>query len=144
MKSQINGLGLVLFLTTAPLAFSQEATPQPCPDVVPGSLGCELVLWSRLQAPVPLPEPDVKPVPPSDGHSPSERDQAGPKTTRQSITGTIVRQGVRCVLKLADNSTYQLDNQNTVKQYQDKKVKIVGTLDADNHTLHVESIEVAS
>jgi hypothetical protein len=48
------------------------------------------------------------------------------------------------VLKAADNSTYQLDDQNRVKQYQDKKVKIVGTLDADNDTLHVESIEVAS
>jgi hypothetical protein len=48
------------------------------------------------------------------------------------------------VLKAADNSTYQLDDQNRAKQYQDKKVKIVGTLDADNDILHVESIQVVS
>lgn len=144
MKRQTNSLGLALFLVTVPWALSQEVTPQPCPDVVPGSLGCELVLWSRLQSPVPLPEPDAKPVPPPDGHSPSESPQAGPKTIRQSITGIIVRQGLRCVLKAADNSTYQLDDQNRAKQYQDKKVKIVGTLDADNDILHVESIQVVS
>jgi hypothetical protein len=71
-------LGLALFLAVAPLAFTQDGTAQPCPDVTPGTLGCQLVAWSQLQEPVPLPEPETKPAPPREqqpGQSPNSETQ---------------------------------------------------------------------
>jgi hypothetical protein len=138
-------LGLALLLAFAPLAFSQEGSAQPCPDVREGSLGCQLVAWSHLQDPVPLPQPETKPAPPPDqepGQSPDS--QAQPQASKQSISGIIVRQGEKYVLKAGDNTTYQLDDQEKASRYQNKQVTVVGRLDAGSSTFHVESIELAS
>ncbi|HXM22254.1 MAG TPA: DUF5818 domain-containing protein [Terriglobales bacterium] len=149
MKLETNSqIALAFFLVIAPLAFSQDGTLQPCPYVTPGTLGCELVAWSQLQEPVPLPEPDTKPVPPPDKQrdaqpGQSASSQAQPPASRQSITGIIVRHGEKCILRAGANTTYQLDNQNKARQYQDKRVKIVGRLDVDSATFHIESIELA-
>jgi Protein of unknown function (DUF5818) len=138
-------LGLILLLAFAPLAFSQQGSAQPCPDVTPGTLGCELVAWSHLQEPVPLPESETKPAPPPEqqpGQSPNSQTQ--PQASRQRITGIIVRQGEKYVLKAGDNTTYQLDDQDRAGRYQDKQVMVVGRLDPDSNTFHIESIELAS
>jgi hypothetical protein len=138
-------LGLALFLTIAPWAFTQDGAVQPCPDVAPNAIGCEPVAWSRLQEPVPLPEPEAKPAPsPDQQPAPSPDSQTEPKAARQSITGIIVRQGEKYVLKAGDNTTYQLDDQDRARRYQDKQVLIVGSLDARSHTFHIESIELTS
>ena len=137
------GLSLLLFL--APMAVSQDGGSQPCPDATPGALACELIAWSHLQEPAPLPEPDANPVPPSDQPGkPSPDSQAQPETSTRSIVGIIVRQGEKYVLKAGDNTTYQLDDQDRAKQYQDKQVKVVGRLDSTSNSLHIESIEVVS
>ena len=141
-------LGLTLFLLVSSWVFSQDASPQPCPDVKADTLGCEPVAWSQLQEPVPLPEPGTAPAP-----SPDQQDQQSaqsasskvqPDTPKQSIKGIILRQGEKFVLKAGDNTTYQLDDQNKAGQYQDKQVNVVGVLDADSNTLHIETIELAS
>jgi hypothetical protein len=146
MKQAFAWIGLVFLLViVAPLAFSQDGTPQPCPDVEPGALGCEPVAWSRLQEPTPLPEPDANPAPSADPQAgQSSNSPAQPQTPKQSITGIILKQGKKYVLKAGDNTTYQLDDQSRAAQYQDKQVKVVGRLDADNNTLHIESIGLAS
>jgi len=74
---------LALFLAITPLAFSQDGTPQPCPELTSQTLGCEPVAWSGLQEPepVPPPEPDPKPEPPPD----QQRDPPQPQAYRQSI-----------------------------------------------------------
>ncbi|MGA8489325.1 MAG: hypothetical protein WB711_02820, partial [Terriglobales bacterium] len=59
-------LGLALFLLFSSSAFSQGASPQPCPEVTEDTLGCEPIAWSQLQAPVPLPDPDTEPAPTPD------------------------------------------------------------------------------
>jgi hypothetical protein len=147
-------LGLALFLLVSSWAFSQDASPQPCPDVKPDAMGCEPVAWSQLQEPVPLPEPgSVEPgtaSAPSPDQQPDQQwaqstgSQVQPDTPKQSIKGIIVRQGEKFVLKAGDNTTYQLDDQNKARQYQDKQVNVVGVLDADSNTLHIETIELAS
>jgi hypothetical protein len=83
-------LGIVFLLTLAPVGFSQDGNPQPCPAVAPGTLGCELVEWSQLQEPVPLPEPDAKPVPPPyRQQDPQPGQTASPKAQPQSPTQSI-------------------------------------------------------
>lgn len=139
-------LGLALFLVLAPCALSQDGTPQPCPDVTAEALGCELIAWSHLQEPAPLPEPDTKPPDqqPNSQRGESQSSRSRPPASRQSITGTLVRQGEKYVLKAGDNTTYQLDDQSRAAQYQNKRVKVVGRLDAGNNTLQIESIELVS
>jgi hypothetical protein len=140
-------IGLMFLLAAVPLGVSQDATLQPCPEVRPGALGCELIAWTKSQAPEPLPEPDGRAVPPSDerrdpqsGQSTSSELQA----SRQSIAGIIVRQGEKFVLKAGDDTTYQLDDQIRAGQYEDKPVKIVGSLEVPSNTLHIESIAFAT
>ncbi len=150
MKREASALiGLACFLLISSWAFSQDATPQPCPEVMPGTLGCEPVAWSQLQEPVPLPDRDTEPVPPPDQQappqsSPSASSQVQPQTAKQSIKGIIVKEGEKFVLKAGDTTTYQLDDQSKARQYQDKEVNVIGILDPDSNTLHVETIELAS
>ena len=134
---------LLLVFTVSPVVFCQEETPQPCPDVTPGALGCEPVEWSRLQEAVPLPDSSPSPddqQPDQSANSQSQQQQA----SKQSITGIIVKQGERFVLKAGDDTTYQLDDQSRVTKYQDKRVKVVGSVDPATKTLHIESIELVS
>jgi hypothetical protein len=142
-------VGLAFFLLISSWAFSQDAAPQPCPNVTSGTLGCEPVAWSQLQEPVPLPDPNAEPTPSPDQQpdlptSQSGSSQVQPETAKQSIKGIIVRQGEKFVLQAGDNTTYQLDDQNKARQYQDKQVSIVGILDTDSNTLHIETIELVS
>jgi hypothetical protein len=133
-------LGL-LFLIIAPWAIAQDGGAQPCPAMAPDAMGCQLVAWSHLQEPVPLPEskpaaPDQQP-----GQSPDAQTQ---QASRQRMTGIIVRQGEKFVLKAGDNTPYQLDDQERARRYQDKQVLVVGRLDTETNTFHIESIELAS
>lgn len=48
------------------------------------------------------------------------------------------------VLKVASNSTYQLEGQGDVQQYENQDVKIVGTLDTGSNTIRVVKIELLS
>jgi len=131
-------LWLGFFLAMTSLALAQDAA-QPCPDVAPNALGCELVAWSHLQEPVPLPESQSQPAPDQPTGQPPDS-----RASRQGITGIIVRQGEKYVLKARDTTTYQLDDQERAKHYQDKRVMVVGRLDPDSNTVHIESIELVS
>jgi hypothetical protein len=62
----------------------------------------------------------------------------------QSFTGKIVKDGGRYVLKVASNSTYQLDAQGDVKQYENQDVKVIGNLDSSSNTIRVVKIELLS
>ena len=148
MKSVVNPNTLVKFalvVVMASQAFAQAGSPRPCPDATAGTLGCELIAWSRLQSPV----PESKPSTPADRRpdsqpSQSPNAQTQPQASRESITGIIVKQGEKYILKAGDNTTYQLDDQNRARQYQDKRVRVVGRVDAESNTLHIESIDLVS
>jgi Protein of unknown function (DUF5818) len=148
-RTKIALLVLAFSTAVAPLAFSQNGGPQPCPEVSPGALGCQLIAWSQLQEPAPLPEPDAKTAPPDQQPDPqptqpTTAQQAEPQASLQTISGIIVREGEKYVLKAGDNTTYQLDDQDSARKYQDKQVKVVGRLDAGSNTLHIQRIELAS
>jgi hypothetical protein len=102
-------LGLALFLITGSWAIAQDGGAQPCPAMVPDAMGCQLVAWSHLQEPVPLPE--SKPAPSPDEHHGQSPDAQTQQASRQRMTGIIVGQGEKFVLKAGDNTTYQLDDQ---------------------------------
>jgi outer membrane biosynthesis protein TonB len=149
-----------LFLL-APLAFTQDSALQPSP-VLPGDiLGPQLIVWSQAQKPQPVPQP--LPPPESSAQQPANQpDQQQPgepvssqsqssqtqtqmaapsQPTAQAFTGTIVKDSGKYMLKVSQGSAYQIDDQEKVKPFEGKQVKIAGSLDANSNTLHVTSIE---
>jgi len=82
-------------------------------------LGPQLIAWSQLQKPEPVPQPlpppdrpvqqpdpqtDQRPVQPAN-------PQAQPQPpAAQTFTGTIVKDGSRYILKVSSNKVYQLDD----------------------------------
>ena|SRR5258708_6930578 len=69
--------------------------------------------------------------------------QAPDKEATKTFTGTVVKQGNLFVLTdKAAKTNYQLDDPKKVSEYEGKNVKVTGTLDAENLTIHVETITV--
>ena len=148
-----------VFLTAAllalsPLAFSQDV-PQPATPLPAAFVGPQLIMWSELQKPQPIPEPLPPPEKPDQdqsGQQPSQQQpgQPEPATSSQSqgqpsaqtFTGTIVKDGANYVLK-ANGTAYQIDDQAKARAYEGKQVKITGSLDKSN-LIHISAIELLS
>jgi len=61
------------------------------------------------------------------------------------FTGVIAKEGNRFVLRDATAKVeYGVDDENKVKDYVGKTVKVTGTLDAATNTIYVESIEIVT
>jgi hypothetical protein len=143
--------GMIL-LAISPVALSQE--PQlASPQVPEDALATEqLIAWSRMQKPQPAPQP----LPPQDTPVPQpgqDQDQqakppADPQTqqspTSQSFTGKIVKDAGKYVLQVNGSTTYQLDDQADIQQYENQTVKVVGNVKAGGNTIRVVKIELIS
>ena len=153
-------------LVTIALRFSgvslaQERAARPAPRTGDGILGPQLIAWSEMQKPQPVPQrPEPVPVPDSnadkqagpaedtpqqrpaqDAKAPAQEKQ-GPAA--QTLTGTVIKLGNKYVLKTTDKQTYELDDQDQAREYEGKQVKIVGSLDRTTNIIHVTSIELIS
>ena len=144
-------------LLVAGLSFAQEQSPaKPAPGQNEHILGPQLIAWSEMQKPQPVPQqPQPIPAPdtkadqptPSPDNRPDSKAQPEPdaqQSTAQSVSGTIVKAGGKYVLQTADNMAYQLDDQEKASQYEGKHVKITGTLDRTTGILHVRTVELMS
>jgi uncharacterized protein YdeI (BOF family) len=73
------------------------------------------------------------------------QNQNNPAPALSMFTGTINKSGDTFIF--TDDSTkssYQLDDQQSAGKFDGKKVKIIGTLDATNNTIRVQTIEAAT
>lgn len=65
--------------------------------------------------------------------------------TRKMCTETCIKMGGKYVLyDAASKKTYQLDDQNKVKQFAGQNVKVTGTLDNAGEKIHITNIEPGS
>ena len=156
MKRWTSLTPLPLLLITV-LSFAQSSA-KPAPGQNEHVLGPQLIAWSEMQKPQPVPQqpqpisaPDAK----TDQSSPSPDSKAEPKgqqqpepeaqqSTAQSVNGTIIKVGGKYVLQTPDNLAYQLDDQEKARQYEGKHVKVTGSLDRATGILHVKSVELMS
>ena len=137
------------FVVLTPFVFGQEAHDQLAsrsPEDVLASQ--QLIAWSWLQKPRPVPQPLPPPdkgVPQSDPQTPQPNapQTQQQQTPTQTFTGKVVKNGDKYVLR-AGESSYQLDDQNSAKQFEDKDVRIVGTIEAGSNTIHIVKIELVS
>jgi uncharacterized protein YdeI (BOF family) len=113
--------GMLLF--TAQL-YAQQDAPSPqsqYPAQRPG----------QQQQPGQTPDTSAQPAPDSQAQSPS--------TGVQVFTGTIVKSGDKYVFQDATSgTTYDIDAQDQVKQFEGKKVRVHGTLDPSGKMIHVQ------
>jgi Protein of unknown function (DUF5818) len=128
-------------------ALAQQTIQQINPTFPADVLGPELIAWSELQKPQPMPQP----LPPPERADQSQPAQSQPAQSQaqqpqeaadQPFTGTIAKDGDKYVLKISDSASYQIDDQEKAKPYEGKRVKVVGSLDAKANILHVTSIEL--
>ena len=142
---------LVFLLAPSSVMLSQVLQSKPSPAPPSEILGPQLIAWSQMQKPQPVPEPlpppdrPVQQSEPQTGRS-AETAQEPPQQqpAAQTLSGTIVKDGSRYVLKVSRNSTYELDDQDRAKRYEGKQVKVSGTLDASGNSFHIISIELIS
>jgi hypothetical protein len=143
----------VLGLSVSPLlVFAQNIEQAQHNDGRPGT---ELIAWTQMQKPEPVPSPHPVPLPDQpqapqqapDAQKPasgSQQDDMQKQNAAQSFMGTVVKAGDKYVLKTADSTTYQLDDQDRAKTYEGKQVQVTGTLDAKSGTIHVQDMKVAT
>ncbi|HXA77223.1 MAG TPA: DUF5818 domain-containing protein [Candidatus Acidoferrales bacterium] len=63
----------------------------------------------------------------------------------QIFLGTITKVGNRFVFSDdVSKTSYQLDDQETASKFDEKKVKVTGTLDASHNIIRVQSIEATA
>ena len=133
---------------------AQELAARPAPSTGDGILGLQLIAWSEMQKPQPVPQrPQPVPVPDSNTdkqagptedtpQQPPAQEKQGPAA--QTLTGTVIKLGSKYVLKTTDKQTYELDDQDKAREYEGKQVKIIGSLDRTTNMIHITSIELIS
>jgi Protein of unknown function (DUF5818) len=140
MRRAANALAFLAFwLVTTPFSFSQnKLNEQPCPDCAEEALGCELIAWSQLNEPAPLP----------DATSPSTLPEESANEFRsqfpQTFTGVIFQNEGRYCLRVNAGLALMLDDQRTAQRHEGERVKIKGRLDAGGTTLRVQAISPIS
>jgi hypothetical protein len=110
-----------------------------------------LVAWTQSQKPDPVPSPKPVPLPdqqPEQRPAPEQPPSASPdeghkETAAQTFTGTVLKQAKKYVLKTPEMSTYDLDDQDKARQFEGKKVQVLGTLDASSKLIHVRDIKAS-
>jgi uncharacterized protein DUF5818 len=116
----------------------------------------DLVLWSYMQGPqqleqsqgrqqpTPEPQPETQPsqnpTPAQPGHQAPPSAESQPQTA-QTFTGLINKEGDSFVLKVSEKTSYRLDNQDEVQQFEGKRVRVTGILDSSINLIHVDKIE---
>ena len=165
-RFRIPQMALMVFMAFFVAAFAAAQMPpvNPAPGQNDGIIGPQLIAWSALQKPEPVPQ-KPQPIPGPDQAQPSSQDQSprqsaqpdqstqpnaqqtDPETQQtpsQSVSGTIAKVSNKYVLQTADSVTYQLDDQSAAGQYVGKHVKVTGTLDRATGVIRVRSIELLS
>lgn len=150
----------IIWLVGACALAQQSPALKPAPGHTDGILGPQLIAWSELQKPQPVPQ-QPQPVPPPDTQPSQQPSQPNPQpdakpdtpqrpepetqqSTAQSVTGSVVKVAGKYMLETDDNIAYQLDDQDKARQYEGKRVKVTGSLDRSTGILHVSSIELLS
>jgi hypothetical protein len=149
---------LIAFMCLGTFAVAQQPdSEQP--------LSSDLVQWSYMQqpqqpeqgaprqTPTPDPSPETQPAQnpaPSHPAQPAQPDNApaagsqAQSPTAQTFTGIINKEADSFTLKVSETTSYKLDNQEEVQQYEGKRVRVTGTLESSINLIHVDKIEPMS
>jgi hypothetical protein len=140
-------IGLALSLSPFALAQSPDTNAQNPEDAFSTR---ELIAWSSVQKPQPAPQPLPPPdkAVPEPGQQSAQADHhsqtAASESPANSFVGTIVRDKTKYLLRVSEDSEYQLSGSGDIGQFVDKNVKVTGDLAQPSHTIQVARIEPLS
>jgi len=103
----------------------------------------DLIAWSFMQEPQPAQNPTPS-QPDQPAHPRGASTATGSQSqapTAQTFTGLINKEADSFVLKVSETTSYKLDNQSDVQQYEGKRVRVTGTLDESINLIHVDKIQ---
>lgn len=142
---------LILCLALIHLARAQNSQKPKHPEPQNGT---ELIAWTQLQQPRPVPSPQPVPVPerqpdptPATQQNKSAtgaQDDAQKEPAAQSFTGTVIKVDGKYVLKTAEKATYQLDDQELAQKFEGKQVQVTGNLISGTNLIKVLDIKAAT
>jgi hypothetical protein len=123
---------VILFLSAGIALNAQQTTPQSEPTA------------RQAQSPATpdQAQPNQTPsqTPDQAGHqAPDSQGPAAQSADVQSFTGTIMKSGDKYVLQNATTgNNYDLDHQDQLQKYENKKVRVHGTLDASGKLIRLQ------
>jgi hypothetical protein len=137
---------MILGLAVFPVgAIAQQSSPQTPEDAYTSR---ELIAWSQLQNPQPAPQPlppKDKQVPqpeqPQDQQPTSPADPNNQEQPTQSYTGIILRNANQYLLVLDNRAMYRLPASDDLRQYENRKVMVLGTIGVDAQLIRVQRID---
>lgn len=142
---------LILCLVLIHLARAQNSQKPKHPEPQNGT---ELIAWTQLQQPRPVPSPQPVPVPERQPDStpdtqqnkpaPGAQDDVQKEPAAQSFTGTVIKADGKYVLKTAEKATYQLDDQELAQKFEGKQVQVTGNLVTGTNLIKVLEIKAAA
>lgn len=109
----------------------QQPTPTPTPEPTPETQPAQNPTTSQ-----PAEQAPTQPSPNSAAKSQSP--------TAQTFVGIVSKDADSYTLKISADTSYKLDNQQEVQQYEGKRVRVTGTLDSSINLIHVDKIEPLS
>ena len=137
-----------------------------CAQEAPSSeqlFSSDLIAWSGMQQPQPPQQPGQQTAPTASAPTPSTQNSSGSAKQQQpqdsdassvasqnqaptasSFTGTITKEADGFVLKISETTTYKLDAQQQIEQYEGQRVRVTGTLESGVNIIHVDRIEPLS
>lgn len=130
---------IIVLLVTFKAAYAQSN--QSSPEWIQNPLfTSDLILWTETQNPQPVPA------------GPPERDRSNqPVVTNppdaaglQTFAGVIRKEGNTYVLRTSDKWYYDLDDQDTAAQYENRQVAVKGRLNLSGDLIRVHNIVPAS
>jgi hypothetical protein len=127
----------------------------------------DLIAWSGMQQPQAPEQPGQQTAPSHSAPASSSQNSSSPADQQQSqsnpksadsqaadsqnqaaaassFTGTISKEADGFVLKISESTSYKLDAQRRVEQYDGQRVRVTGTLESGVNIIHVDSIEPLS
>jgi hypothetical protein len=118
---------IAVLLALSPLVCAQDNSQLPAHALPSEIVGPPLVVWSITQQPRPV----------SADSQPQQRSV-------QIFIGTIAQDRGEYMLRVSDTMVYQVGDQEIVKNYEGRRVRVAANLDAQNQVLHITNIDVVS
>lgn len=144
MRRALSLATLVLCLALIHMARAQNSQKPKHPSPENGT---ELIAWTQLQEPRPIPSADGLTVPgrQTDGITPvigMTNDFSIQPV--QSFSGAVISADGEYLLKMADGVNYYLDDQELGKEFEGKDVRVTGNLIPGSDLIKVQEIKAAS
>jgi hypothetical protein len=121
LTSKVKAMVGAALVSCSILGVGQDAAQSP-KHPTPDSPRTQLVAWSELQKPKPIP---------AEGQAPAA----------QLFSGVIRSQRGQYILLVENRLPYALDDQQSIRPYEALQVRIAGSIDSATGTLHIVSIQ---